>query len=156
MAAADNGSAQSTSKQAWPLPSFYFKVNISNIGDISCSEVSGLETEYEEITYRAGDSPEFTKIKMPGLRKAGDLTLKKGIYKGDTALWDWVNKVKMNTIQREVVTISLLDESGSPVTTWEAVNAWPKKLTVDGFKSDGNSTSIETLVIAHEGVNIKK
>ena len=49
----------------------------------------------------------------------------------------------------------LLDESGSPVKTWEAVNAWPKKLTVEGFKSDGNTTSIETLVIAHEGVNVK-
>lgn len=41
------------STQAWPLPSFYFKVSISNVGDISCSEVSGLETEYEKITYRA-------------------------------------------------------------------------------------------------------
>ena len=146
---ADNGAAQSASTQAWPLPSFYFKVSISNVGDISCSEVSGLETEYEEITYRAGDSPVFTKLKMPGLRKAGDLTIKKGIFKDDKALWDWVNKVKMNTI------VSLLDESGSPVKTWEAVNAWPKKLTVEGFKSDGNTTSIETLVIAHEGVNVK-
>ena len=88
---ADNGSAQSASTQAWPLPSFYFKVSISNVGDISCSEVSGLETEYDEITYRAGDSPVFTKLKMPGLRKAGDLTIKKGIFKDDKALWDWVN-----------------------------------------------------------------
>ena len=141
---ADNGSAQSASTQAWPLPSFYFKVSISNVGDISC-----------EITYRAGDSPVFTKLKMPGLKKAGDLTIKKGIFKDDKALWDWVNKVKLNTIQREVVTVSLLDESGSPVKTWEAVNAWPKKLTVEGFKADGNTTSIETLVIAHEGVNVK-
>lgn len=151
----NNGAAQSASTQAWPLPSFYFKVSISNIGDISCSEVSGLETEYEEITYRAGDSPVFTKQKMPGLKKAGDLTLKKGIFKEDKALWNWVNNVKLNTIQREVVTVSLLDESGNPVKTWEAVNAWPKKLTVEGFKSDGNSISIETLVIAHEGINIK-
>lgn len=149
---AENGSAQGASTQAWPLPSFYFKVSISNVGDISCSEVSGLETEYEEITYRAGDSPVFTKLKMPGLRKAGDLTIKKG---DDKKLWDWINKVKLNTIQREVVTVSLLDESGSPVKTWEAVNAWPKKLTIEGFKTDGNTTSIETLVIAHEGVNVK-
>ena len=45
--AADNGSAQSTNSQSWPLPSFYFKVSISNVGDISCSEVSGLEIEYD-------------------------------------------------------------------------------------------------------------
>lgn len=149
------GAEQSKNTQEWPLPSFYFKVEISNVGTISCSEVSGLETEYEEIPYRAGDSPIFTKLKMPGLRKAGDLTLKKGIFKDDKALWDWVNKVKLNTVQREIVTVSLLDESGNPVKTWEAVNAWPKKISVDGFKSDANSTAIETLVIAHEGVNLK-
>lgn len=101
-----------------------------------------------------GYAPEYV-LKMPGLRKAGDLTIKKGIFKDDKKLWDWINKVKLNTIQREVVTVSLLDESGSPVKTWEAVNAWPQKLTVEDFKPDGNTTSIETLVIAHEGVNVK-
>ena len=29
---AENGSAQGASTQAWPLPSFYFKVSISNVG----------------------------------------------------------------------------------------------------------------------------
>ena len=57
---------------------------------------------------------------------------------------DWINKVKLNTIQRETVTINLLDESGSPVKTWEVVNAWPKKITVEGFKADGNTAAIET------------
>lgn len=123
---------------------------------MSCSEVSGLEMEYDIIEYRAGDSPVFTKQKMPGLRKAGEVTLKKGIFKDDKAMWDWINKVKLNTIQRETVTINLLDESGSPVKTWEVVNAWPKKITVEGFKADGNTAAIEILVLAHEGVNIPK
>lgn len=151
---ADNGSAQSASTQAWPLPSFYFKVSISNVGDISCSEVSGLETEFDMIEYRAGDSPVFTKLKMPGLRKTSDVTLKKGMFKDDKAMWDWLNQVNLNIIQRETVTISLLDESGSPVKTWELTNAWPKKITIEGFKSDGNTAAIETLVIAHEGVTL--
>ncbi len=152
---ADNGSAPNASTQAWPLPSFYFKVSISNVGDISCREVSGLETEYEEITYRAGDNPVFTKLKMPGLRKSSDLTIKQGISKDDRALRDWVNQVKQNIIQRETVTVSLLDESGNPVQTWEAVNAWPKKITREEIKVDGNAYSFETLVIAHEGVYVK-
>ena len=152
---ADNGAAQSASTQAWPLPSFYFKISVSNVGDLSCSEVSGLETEYDMSEYRAGDSPVFTKQKMPGLRKAGDVTLKKAVFKDDKAMWDWINKVKLNTIQRETVTVNLLDESGSPVKTWEVVNAWPKKITVEGFKSDGNTPAVETLVLAHEGVNVK-
>lgn len=145
---------QNTGTQAQTFPDFYFKVNISNVGEISCREVSGLESEYEEITYRAGDSPVFTKLKMPGLRKAGDLTIKQGISKDDKAVLDWVDQVKQNIIQRETMTVSLLDESGNPVQTWEAVNAWPKKLTREE-KTDRIAYSFETLVIAHEGVYVK-
>ena len=152
---AEDGAAQSGTTQAWPLPSFYFKVSVTDVGDISCSEVSGLETEYDMIEYRAGDSPVFTKQKMPGLRKASDVTLKKGIFKDDKAMWDWINSIKLNTIKRATVTISLLDESGKPVKTWELTNAWPKKITVEGFKADGNMAAIETLILAHEGVTVK-
>lgn len=151
---ADNGATQSASTQAWPLPSFYFKVSVDGIGDISCSEVSGLETEFDVIEYRAGDSPVFTKVKMPGLRKTSDVTLKKGMFKDDKAMWDWLNQVNLNTIERKTVTVSLLDESGSPVKTWQLTNAWPKKITIEGFKSDGNTAAIETLVLAHEGVTL--
>lgn len=152
---AEDGAAQSGTTQAWPLPSFYFKVSVTDVGDISCSEVSGLETEYDMIEYRAGDSPVFTKQKMPGMRKASDVTLKKDIFKDDKAMWDWINSIKLNTIKRATVTISLLDESGKPVKTWELTNAWPKKITVEGFKADGNTAAIETLILAHEGVTVK-
>ena len=152
---AEDGAAQSGTTQAWPLPSFYFKVSVTDVGDISCSEVSGLETEYDMIEYRAGDSPIFTKQKMPGMRKTSDVTLKKGIFKDDKAMWDWINSIKLNTIKRATVTISLLDESGKPVKTWELTNAWPKKITVEGFKADGNTAAIETLILAHEGVTVK-
>ena len=152
---AEDGAAQSGTTQAWPLPSFYFKVSVTDVGDISCSEVSGLETEYDMIEYRAGDSPVFTKQKMPGMRKASDVTLKKGIFKDDKAMWDWINSIKLNTIKRATVTISLMDESGKPVKTWELTNAWPKKITVEGFKADGNTAAIETLILAHEGVTVK-
>ena len=128
---ADNGSAQSASTQAWPLPSFYFKVSISNVGDISCSEISGLEVEYDVIEYRAGDSKIFTKTKMPGLLKTNEITLKKGIFKDDKTMWDWINKIKLNTIQRESATVNLMDESGSVAKTWKIANVWPKKFTID-------------------------
>lgn len=31
----ENESTQSTSTQAWPLPSFYFIVSISNVGEVT-------------------------------------------------------------------------------------------------------------------------
>ena len=152
---ADNGSAQSASTQAWPLPSFYFKVSISNVGDISCSEISGLEVEYDVIEYRAGDSQIFTKTKMPGLLKTNEITLKKGIFKDDKAMWDWINKIKLNTIQRESATVSLMDESGSIAKTWKIANVWPKKFTIEGFKADSNTPAFESLILVHEGVTVE-
>ena len=53
---------------------------------------------------------------------------------------------------RGTVTVALLDEAGSPVQSWKLTNAWPKKYTVEGFKADGNGVSMETIVLAHEGV----
>lgn len=152
---ADNGSAQSASTQAWPLPSFFFKVSISNVGDISCSEISGLEVEYDVIEYRAGDSQIFTKTKMPGLLKTNEITLKKGIFKDDKAMWDWINKIKLNTIQRESATVSLMDESGSVAKTWKIANVWPKKFTIEGFKADSNTPAFESLILVHEGVTVE-
>lgn len=70
--------------------------------------------------------PGFTKVKMPGLRKSGDVTLKKAMFKDDKKLWDWINQVKMNIIKRGTVTVALLDEAGSPVQSWKLTNAWPK------------------------------
>ena len=152
---ADNGSAQSASTQAWPLPSFYFKVSISNVGDISCSEISGLEVEYDVIEYRAGDSQIFTKTKMPGLLKTNEITLKKGIFKDDKTMWDWINKIKLNTIQRESATVNLMDESGSVAKTWKIANVWPKKFTIEGFKAESNTPAFESLILVHEGVTVE-
>lgn len=81
--------------------------------------------------------------------------MKKGVYKGDNKFWDWFNEIKMNTIKRVPVTISLLDEEGAPTMVWTLANAWPTKITGTDLKSDGNEVAIETIEIVHEGVTIE-
>lgn len=148
---ADDGSAQSTT--VWPLPKFHFQVKWdSNV--MSFQEVSGLDVQSEEIKYRSGDSPEFSVTKMPGLKKVGNVTMKKGIFKADNKFWDWFNEIKMNTIKRVPVTISLLDEAGSPTMVWTLANAWPTKITGTDLKSEGNEVAVETIEIVHEGLTI--
>ncbi len=139
--------------QVWPLPKFYFSVEIATL-KANFQEVSGLEIEAQVIEYRHGDSPDFSTIKMPGIKKFGDVTLKKGVFKGDNKFWDWFNTIKMNTIKREPVTIKLLDEAGAPTMVWTLKNAWPSKITGTDMKSDGNEVAVETLVIVHEGLTI--
>jgi len=148
---ADDGSAQSTS--VWPLPKFHFQVKWDS-EVMSFQEVSGLDIEAQPIEYRHGDSPEFSTLKMPGIRKFGNITMKKGVFKSDNKFWDWFNQIKMNTIKRIPLTISLLDEEGSPTMVWSIASAWPTKITGTDLKSDGNEASIESIEIAHEGVTI--
>lgn len=148
---ADDGTTQSTN--VWPIPKFYFQVKWDS-EVMSFQEVSGLDIEAQPIEYRHGDSPQFSTISMPGLRKSGNVTMKKGIYKSDNKFWDWFNQIKMNTIKRVPVTISLLDEAGAPTMVWTLANAWPTKITSTDLKADGNEVAIETIDIAHEGITI--
>lgn len=138
----------------WPLPAFYFKVKIGNWGEIAFKEVSGLDVEAQVIEYRHGNSPQFSTIKMPGIKKYSNVSLKKGVFIRNNMLFDWFNTINMNTIQRETVTISLLDEEGNPTMVWKLVNAWPTKVTGVSLKSDGNEAAIEQLELAHEGLTI--
>ena len=103
---------------------------------------------------RAGDSKTFSVVKMPGIKKYGNVTMKKGVFKSDNKFWDWFKEIKMNTIKRKPVTISLLDEEGNPTMVWTLTNAWPSKITGTDLKSDGNEVAVESIEVVHEGLEI--
>ncbi len=148
---AEDGSTQSATE--WPIPKFRFEVKWDS-EVMSFQEISGLDVEAQQIEYRRGDSPSFSTQKMPGLKKYSDITMKKGVFKSDNKFWDWFNEIKMNTVKRIPVTISLLDEEGSPTMVWTLTNAWPTKISGTDLKSTGNEVAVETIVIAHEGLTI--
>lgn len=151
---ADDGSVQVTSDLEWPLPKFHFHVDWGNGPTVTFQEVSGLEIEAEPIEYRSGNSPIFSVIKMPGLQKFSNITMKKGVFKSDNKFWDWFSQINMNTIARTLVTIQLLDEQGAPIMVWTLKNAWPTKITGTDLNSTGNEVAVETIEIVHEGLVI--
>lgn len=138
----------------WPLPKFYFMVDWGSTTNIPFQEVSGLDIEAQSISYRHGNSPVFSEINMPGIVKNSNVTMKKGVFANDNSFWDWYNKIKMNTIERQNVVIKLLDESGSPTMTWTLNNAWPTKISSTDLKSDANEVAVESIEIMHEGLTI--
>jgi phage tail-like protein len=141
--------AGDTENAVWPLPKFYFSVKIGS-NTVSFQEVTGLDSEARPIEYRHGDSPSFYPIKMPGLGKVSNVTMRKGIFVSDTALWDWFNQIKMNTIARQTVVINLLDETGAPKMVWTLNNAWPTKVTGTDLKSEGNEVAVESVEVCYE------
>ena len=129
-----------------------FKVSVKDVADIYCAAVCGLDNEFDEIAYRAGDSVIYFKPKVTGLRKAGDVTLKDGTCENAKALQEWVDCVKSGTIQRKEVTVSLLDESGCAVQTWTLINAWTKKFAGKENQPEKDALAFDFLLLAHEGV----
>ncbi len=138
----------------YPLPKFHFQVDWGGT-KIGFTELSGLEIENEVIEYREGSSPEYSKLKMPGMQKSSNITLKRGTFKDDNEFYEWFNTVQLGKIERRNLTISLLNEEHQPVVSWMVKNAWPTKLTSTDLKADGNETAIETMELAHEGITIQ-
>ena len=148
---AEDGSTQHAS--IWPMPKFHFQVKWGD-QEMSFQEVTGLDAQSEEIKYRAGNNPVFSVVKMPGLIKYSNVTMKKGIFKGDNKFWEWFKQIKQNTIQRIDITINLLDEENAPAMTWTLKNAWPTKISGYEFKAEGNEVAVESIEIVHEGMTI--
>ncbi|HEY5592831.1 MAG TPA: phage tail protein [Paludibacter sp.] len=138
----------------WPLPKFYFMVDWGSTTNIPFQEISGLDIEAQSIEYRHGNSPVFSEINMPGIVKNSNVKMKKGLFANDNNFWNWYNKIKMNTIERQDVVIKLLDEAGNPTMTWTLLNAWPTKISSTDLKSDGNEVAVESIEIMHEGLTI--
>ncbi len=138
----------------YPIVKFHFQVEWGGT-KIGFTEVSGLDVETEVVEYRHGASPEYHKTKMPGMQKYSNITLKRGTFATDNEFYQWWNTVKLNTIERRDITISLLNEEHAPIVVWKVKNAWPTKIQSTDLKADGNEVAIETLELVHEGLSIQ-
>ena len=140
--------------ESYPLPKIHFQVKWEPGERIGFTEVTGLDMQVEVIEYREGSSPSYSKIKMPGMQKFSNITLKRGTMAGDTDFYKWINTINLSLVQRRDIEISLLNEQHDPVFTWLVRNAFPVKLQASDLKADGNEVAIETLEIAHEGLSL--
>lgn len=139
----------------WPMPKFNFRVEL-NGATLNFSEVSGLDTGAQNIQYRHGNNSSFHTIQMPGIQKESNVTLKRGVFVGDSKNDDWFSQFRFNPtlIKRNTVTIELLNEEGKLSMAWRLLNAWPTKIISTDMKSDGNEVAIDTIEIAYEGLEI--
>ena len=140
----------------YPLPKFHFEVEWGG-AKLGFTEVTGLDKQIEVIEYREGTSLTFSKVKMPGLQKFSNVTMKRGTFTGQTDFYDWLQTVDaLGNTQRRDLTVKLLNETHQPVFTWKILNAFPVKVQASDLKADGNEIAIETIKIAHEGLSLVK
>ena len=134
-----------------PYRNFRFRLEIDGLDAGSFSEVSGFDASIDVVEYRAGDDPAITPTKLPGLVKYGNITLKWGAAE-TMVLYDWLIDITEGTIEKKTVTLTALDEEGSPAAAWRCINAWPVKYTAPDFNGTSSEIAIETIELAHEGM----
>ncbi|MCR1024526.1 phage tail protein [Cellulophaga baltica] len=136
----------------YPLTVFHFSVSWGG-ENIGFSEVGGLTVEIDPIDYRDGlMSANTLALKRPGIRKSGNISLKRGICKDNIDLYNWFLNTGQPNIERRDLTITMLDEEGGPVFIWAIINAWPIKYDGPGLNATGNEIAIEGVELAHEGI----
>lgn len=134
------------------LPIRNFKFTLEIEGTImGFSEVSGYDVKIKEIQYREGDHPVNTVRKLPGLVENGQITLKRGTD-ANLTLFKWINDVSNGKIETKTVTLTALDDSGKPASSWKVLKAWPVSYTISEFVGTGNEVVMENLVLTHEGM----
>lgn len=138
----------------YPLPRFHFQVDWGG-AKINFMEVTGLNEEVEVMEYRHSGSPNFSKIKQPGLRKYGNITLKRGVFEQDFDYYNWLAEIANERVNnRRDVVIRLLNEKHEPVAVWKVSRAFPSKITAPDFKSDANEIAMESIEVVHEGLSL--
>ena len=133
-----------------PYRVYNFLVEVEGVTTAGFRECSGLDTAQDPIEYRNGNE-DITVRKLPGLVKYSNITLKWG-FTDDAAFWDWRKKAMDGKVERKNGSIILLDDAREEKLRWNFREGWPTKWTGASFNATSNEVAIETLEIAHEGL----
>ena len=119
-------------------------------------EVSAISTEVTVVEYRNGNSRENSPIKITGINKATDVTMKRGVI-GSLDLYNWLNDIRNgNQNALRTVTIQLQNEDHSQVVqTWKLLRARIIKHTSGPFNARGGAVAVEEIVLAYERLELE-
>jgi phage tail-like protein len=113
--------------------------------------------EVHVAEYRPGNFRENSPMKITGMNKVNDITLKRGVIGDLATLYDWIDAVRNgDQTQLRTVTIQLMDEERiNPVQEWVLTNARPTKYTGPSLTGKGTDVAVEELVLAAERIDLK-
>lgn len=143
-----------------PYNQFNFLVDIGD-GDADgveagFAEVTGLDGHVDVIEYRTGNSKVNEPVKLTGLTRYGDVTLKRGVI-GSLRLWEWFDSVRVGDPNApRTVRIELQNEDRSDtVLAWTLLRARPVRHVSGPLDGNGSDLAIEELVLAFERLRVE-
>lgn len=136
-----------------PYKAFNFIVEIDGVSAAGFTECSGLSTTTDVIEYREGNERSGTR-KLPGLTKFTNIVLKRGMTRSRD-LWNWRKTVIDGAVERKSGAIVLLADDRTPVGRFRFRDGWPTKWEGPALNAKSSEVAIETLEIAHEGLEVE-
>jgi len=112
-----------------------------------------MSVKYDEV--REGGQNEFVH-RLPGRVEYGNLVLKRG-YATTNELMDWcLSVLNRRQIQRRDVTVALMSlDNSQRLFQWTFLGAYPVKWSGPSFKAGEAAIAIETLELAHQGLQVR-
>lgn len=143
-----------------PYGRFNFLVDLGNGNtqgpQAGFQEVVGIGMETDVIEYRNGNSKENTVMKLTGLNRVSDVTLKRGII-GSLNLYSWLDQIRngdQNALR--TVTIQLQNEDHSEIVqTWKLLRARMIKYASGPLNAKGTDVAMEEVVLSYERLEME-
>src|SRR5437588_5781274 len=137
-----------------PYVQFNFLVDLgtgnTDGAEAGFQEVTGIGMEVTVSEYRAGNHKENSVMKITGMNKATDVTMKRGVI-GSLNLYQWLNDIRNgNQNSLRTVTVQLQNEDHTAVVaTWRLLRARIIKNVNGPFNAKGTDVAIEELTLAY-------
>jgi phage tail-like protein len=143
-----------------PYVQFNFLVDLgtgnSDGPEAGFQEVSGIGMEVTVSEYRNGNARENSVMKITGMNKATDVTMKRGVI-GSLNLYRWLDDIRNgNQNALRTVTLQLQNEDHTKVVqTWKLMRARIIKHTSGPLNAKGTDVAMEELVLAYERLEME-
>jgi phage tail-like protein len=117
------------------------------------SECSGLDASVEVFDIKEGGVNDHV-FKFPTRASHGNITLKHGVIYLYDDLWSWHFDFVKGRGKRKDGVIVLMDEAKRPAKVWKFRKGIPMKWVGPALNATQNQVAIESLEIAHEGLEL--
>lgn len=129
-----------------------FYVRIDDMAQAVFTELSGLQMEMEVTEYAEGGNNNFVH-RLPGRIKVSNVTLKRGMT-ASNEFFRWYVAAMSGKVERRNVTVEMYDSTGQVLSRWNFIRAYPVKWIGPQMSAGGNAVAVETLELAHDGLNV--
>lgn len=150
------------SYDSWPLSKFSFLVNIGGFDQaLEFQGMDGLGATITSMKFRDGNSAKFYEQSRPTLTSYEAVSLKKGVFPGDSKLFNWFKNVSQGAFFSDMRTVTItlteLQGSGNHVSmfVWTLEGAYVTKFTPSGLDAESeNEIAVEEIELTYQSFSL--